>query len=121
MKILQEKRLEFIKEGVKFYSEDTSRRAFDPIEEICKYRQGDNKCMIGRHIPDDKYNENLEGHNIDDIVLRFLPKNIVELGIDFLEYCQSLHDTHIYWNKRKGLTKLGKKGYQYIINRFCTI
>lgn len=65
----------------------------------CKYRTKDGlKCAIGCLIPDKNYNPIIEGDNIySSAVVKSLPfevSNSSEIGFDFLEELQHIHDSN---------------------------
>ena len=111
---LAERRALFLDDLVAYYSEDTSRRAFDKTTEEYFYRSEDgSRCAIGRYISDDVYgSNNLEGHTCDTL-LGYLPSYIAALGGTFLRECQILHDKNEHWDE-KGLTALGATRVEYI-------
>ena len=112
---LRQARLAFLEDTIQYYSEDTSRRATQKGADgyvCCRYRTTDGrKCGIGRHIPDDKYIESMEGKAADAaIIMEALPVDIQNLGGLFLSAIQLLHDVDGHWDmwKEKGLTDAGK-------------
>lgn len=117
-KTIEEHRLEFLNETIQYYSEDTSRRAINEKSNRCRYRTSDGrKCAVGRHIPDDKYNINIESYPIREVMER-LPIEIQELGDKFLLKMQGLHDYVPYWD-HNGLTEMGEHCVNDIINEYC--
>lgn len=111
MKSLEQRRLDFLEEMVSFYGEDTSRRSIHRNGD-CLYwdKATGNKCSIGRYIPEYKYNGEIENEPVKDAcVFELLPKEIQELGKNFLTEIQRFHDDElgIRWND-KGLTESGK-------------
>ena len=120
MKTIEERRRLFLDKTVEYYGEDLSRRAINE-DDSCYYRASDGKkCAIGRHIPDDKYSEDIEG-NFVKAIFNLLPSEIQEFGTKFLSNVQMLHDENEYWNYKegKGLSERGKQKYDYIIKRYC--
>lgn len=115
-------REEFLNEMVAYYSEDVSRRSVgtnDLGQHICYYKKNNKCCAIGRYIPDDKYDDIMEGKGVTaDAVLRKLPQEIINLGIYFLEECQFLHDGNKYWDT-SGLTNFGLEKYNQILQDYC--
>jgi hypothetical protein len=64
-------------------------------------------CAIGRHLVN--YNINIEGMLVrNPKVQQYLPESILNLGVDFLQRIQSLHDLEDNWDE-KGITKEGLK------------
>lgn len=124
MKSIKEQRLDFLNETVKYYSEDTSRRAVAD-DGYCEYliQETGNKCAIGRHIKLQDYLNNknkLEGSIVEDyIVFALLPEEVRRLGKEFLSRVQMFHDNKYYWNTDKGLTSKGEERLAFIINCFC--
>lgn len=127
-KTIQEKRKEFLEEGIKYFSTDTRRRAtkkrLDTKTIDCVYRtrlKSGKCCFIVRHIPVEVYSSSIEniGLSYGNIVWRSLPSEIQYLGSAFLECCQELHDRDIYWNRRSGLTSLGKRETNRISKQYC--
>ncbi len=121
---MQQRRAEFLDEGVKYYSEDTKRRATNTLGG-CEYltKRG-KKCFIGRHITDFSLLENLDlkAHSLDnslwDGFCQVLPTNVIELGLRFLIDVQHLHDCSSYWGK-KGLSKEGIEALERIKAEYC--
>lgn len=117
-KSIYKRRREFLEEGVAFYSEDVSRRATE--RRSCFYRaENGNKCFIGRWIPDDKYDKDMEGKVITNWLVSILPTHISELGLEFLSMCQALHDGCDNWGNN-GLTGDGVDYRDTILNGCCT-
>lgn len=134
---LKQKRKEFLEDTWKYYDEDVSRRAIelkiatvDPIDptkdnklkSICKYKTSDGKkCAIGRYIPDDKYDPSIEGKGIgQEGVSNILPKEIMDLGDEFLVKIQLLHDCDDNWNEY-GLSGQGESQVADIEDLFVNI
>lgn len=118
---LQKQRLEFLEESIAYYSADTRRRAV--VGDSCQYRTSNRKncrkCMIGRHIPENKYRVLMEGQSVSSsVVLNSLPLEVSQLGETFLDDLQHFHDLSSNWNKRSGLTASGKDRIKYIKQRF---
>jgi len=77
----------------------------DPDENLCRYR-GDNgtKCFIGALIPNEVYEEDMEGMNVANLVERFsivgrtlgLAENVTRDSSDmrFLARLQYIHDSY---------------------------
>ena len=113
------RKTKLLKDTVKFYSEDTTRRSYEAVLDDgiycgsqCYYlHPNGNTCAIGRYIT--KYNALLEGRPIrrilqDKELLKCFPKNLTKLGGKFLQRLQNLHDTHRFWTK-EGLSEEGKE------------
>jgi hypothetical protein len=117
---IQEQRKQHLDSRLAVYLKDPTQRAFRLG--ICLYRTPDGrKCFIGQDIPDEKYDSDLEGNGLlsTDNVISLLPKEVVELGIDFLCDCQELHDEGDNWNK-VGFTNIGQYEYDRIVEKYCT-
>ena len=116
MNELQQRQLDFLENTVKYYSEDTSRRAADNYS--CRYRTSDGrKCAIGRHIPDELYNEKIEEHSIFEIFkYECIPDELKELGGIFLCDIQYLHDKNFNW-ENCGLSSTGEEWVYFIKNK----
>jgi len=118
---IEERRLAFLNETVEFYSQDPKRRRAVLMEMTprCRYRTDDGrKCAIGRHIPDDLYEPEMEGE-LRPKIIDALPSEISEFGKLFLLAVQNLHDQNNYWDEN-GLTEEGHIKRRDIISTFCT-
>jgi len=116
MNELQQKQLDFLEDTVKYYSEDTSRRAVGNYS--CRYRTNDGrKCAIGRFIFDELYNEKIEEYSIDEIFKhKCIPNELKELGVSFLCDIQYLHDRDFNW-ENCGLSSKGEELVEFIKNK----
>ena len=111
---LNQKKLDFLEDTVKYYSEDTTRRSYCEGEGRCYYKlvEGDTvkKCAVGRFLIDKFYLKEVEGKNTK-VLFRDLPNALppilVELGYNFLSYVQNLHDEGSNWSS-KGLNRIGE-------------
>lgn len=125
---IKAKRLEILEDTVKYYSEDTSRRALEIIQghgslPKCKYITTDNKkrCAVGRLISDDKIeqlkyiNNTVESIFIDNPEI--LSKDIKLVGKYFMQDLQYLHDLEDNWDIC-GITKKGKLSVEQIKEKF---
>lgn len=120
---LKQKRKEFLEDTCRYYSEDVSRRAIEmhPIylEYRCRYKTSDGKkCAIGRHIPDEKYDTDIEGFGINKKLVSLIPEKIIDLGTDFLSKIQLFHDCNDNWNEN-GLSGHGQVVFRQIEKEFC--
>lgn len=100
---------------VEYYSEDTSRRCFEPGYG-CFYRSEGKKCAIGRFIPDENYSLEMEEEGATTIISRFhncLPPEIEELPSKFLGNLQFFHDNAFNWGE-EGLTGQGKESVEFL-------
>lgn len=109
---LSSKRLEFLTETVNFYNSEN--RSVDMLY----YDQYGNGCAIGRMLPVDLA-ASLPSHSnvCDSVVFNVLPDEMQELGREFLQKIQFLHDDHRHWNK-SGLTWIGEDYVKSIKNKF---
>ena len=128
MTTIEERRLNFLNEKLGYFIEDPSRRAYHTETESCRYwdKFTGNKCLIGRELPEDKYDESFEGKSITYIeeqevcIFDLLPVSIQELGLCFLAVCQRLHDENSYWNEN-GLSNKGKSKLKDIKDDYCNV
>lgn len=122
MKAIEKRRLEFLEDTLKYYSEDTNRRALDDQGGSCRYKTEDGKkCAIGRFIPDEKYKKSIEGCSVREVMHKnLLSEEILSLGSDFLNSIQGLHDHHDYWIKN-GISKKGEKYIEFIKKNYCDV
>jgi hypothetical protein len=109
MNELQQKQLAFFEETIKFYSQDTSRRAMDSMG-TCVYidpRTG-NKCAIGRWLDNTTSSLSiLDNHSVDMLYnANELSPKLHELGRKFLVEIQELHDIESHWDEN-GLSVYG--------------
>lgn len=125
---LKKARQEFLDEMISFYSQDPVGRRSIGVDNNCYYRHPyeDRKCSIGRYIPDDKYDKNIEGKNVTVLMNSYngratfpnvLPMEIQNLGAYFLRQVQSIHDSNESWNNR-GLINEGLSRKNYIENNY---
>lgn len=124
-KTIQQKRLDFLNDTVNHYNINNRCSAIIGGYNSCKYHpkslglEGISEgCAIGR-----KVGRRL-ALKLDEIggsvstIFEHLPKKLQELQDDFLMEVQELHDTSTYWNET-GLSKVGKKMYNYIKDTYC--
>ena len=108
METLQQKQLQFLNDTVNHFN--INNRGANKFTNRCSYKDG---CAIGRHLtPElcDKFDKN--GSALFALFDQ-LPKNLQELGKDFLREIQILHDNEYNWNQT-GLSKIGKEKVEYI-------
>jgi len=104
---------EFLLDTIRYYGEDTSRRAKRGAS--CKYRTSTGeKCAIGRFIDDKSYNKNMEGKMVGQIKGK-LPSPLCHWENRFLNVVQQLHDVSHYWQESKGLSGDGEDLVKSII------
>ena len=107
-------KVEIIKETMKFYSKDVSRRALDD-KGGCFYKLGEKMCAVGRCMNEKavfnfngsiiNYPENIENHLKDEYKGH---------SINFWTDLQSFHDNPDYWDIN-GITKEGKMYYKVLL------
>lgn len=84
-------------------------------------------CGVGRLLPVElchKLDERGKDYNAsplvsEDFVQDLLPPEIKELGIDFLQDLQTLHDTLPHFNE-KGLTAYGQETFDELVKKYCS-
>ena len=120
---IKQRRLAFLDDTAKDYT--VNNRAIK--DRICVYSRTDTSpgCAIGRHLHLDVAYEFDSIGSIAKVAqmgrLHLIPVWMQEMGVPFLTYVQSLHDTNIgltFWDD-KGLTKHGKNEYEQIKKSFC--
>lgn len=101
---LQQKMLDELDDMVKYYSEDTSRRAYISTISGCIYITKDGrKCAVGRKLPDEilKNKDFLEKFNSGctylDIRINVLKSDLLGLPSGFWTDIQRLHDSSPNW------------------------
>lgn len=117
---IQKKQLAILKDTIKWYTEDVTRRAIAGNGNgVCKYYMRPKgrvkRCAIGRLVSledaicmekkwpvEGVYSPGTDGYSLYDD----LPKDIQALGVEFLRNLQSLHDAHSFWND-SGLSEKG--------------
>lgn len=113
--IRDQRRLKFLQETIDFYSPDPAGlRAVEHNKNRvdygrCCYRTEDGRsCAIGRVLPKNRYNQNMETCAVGSVkVWPRLPVVVKSLGATFLSYVQTLHDDGSYW-AIAGLSDLGQ-------------
>lgn len=117
-------KIEIINETVKFYSEDTSRRAFtsdwgfnEEQKGVCCYLTEDGRqCAVGRCLEN---SADIANGGIATVwnTAKFKPEYE---GHDktFWSDLQNFHDPHIYWNDSSGLTKPGQVHLQKLLEKY---
>lgn len=119
-------RLDIIKETVKYYSEDTSRRGFNKKQEVCVYYDKDTgcKCAVGRYVKDSYLDdlgefegnyENVlyEGYNPTEFFDKRKVSKEIALDEEFWSDLQKFHDNSRNFNITKG-SRLNVKGDQSV-------
>lgn len=100
-------KLEIIEETVNYYSEDTSRRAFNGSG--CEYLMEDGRnCAVGRCFTEDGLSNFGNCRTCFDYdMIPYLKEEYRIDDYDFWCDLQELHDTNAFWNDN-GLTKGGE-------------
>jgi len=129
MKTIKERRLDFINTELGYFIEDPSRRAYNKETKTCMYwdKTTGNKCVVGRHIPEDKYSQVSEGMLVDTekddgglVIFNLLPLELQELGVTFLARCQEFHDSEDNFTET-GLSEEGIKELAIIKKAHCGV
>ena len=111
-------RIEFLRDTINYYSDDTNRRCIE--NRMCYYSpekigksEISNGCAIGRHLSreDANFIDNIGVMDVkriinDPILSQKLPEWMKDLGTSFLYDVQLLHDRSGYWNE-SGITAAG--------------
>jgi len=115
---IQEKMVLLLDNTIKYYSEDTKRRAMNG-EGKCYYRVGKKACAIGRFLTVDKAEFcDQQMNNAVGGIYGHLPFILAQFDKEFLKEIQALHDKKEYWNDKAGLTKDGHSKYIDIKRNF---
>lgn len=100
-------KLEIIEETVKYYSEDTSRRAFNGRG--CEYLTKDGRmCAVGRCLSEEglkKYG--LYSGRFCPLMIEYMKEEYKISDEFFWKELQHFHDANIYWNEM-GLSEEGE-------------
>jgi len=118
MKTIQERRLEILnweKDNRNF-----NNRSVSDESGLCVY-SGPIGCGVGRLIEDKDLCYNLDKSPFSAVpcIFSFLPKDVRELGEDFLCSVQLFHDRKANWNEN-GLTSIGMKTYDCLKKTYCS-
>lgn len=126
MKTIEQKRMELLQETADHYNRHNRCSA----NNSCCYSpktiglEGISEgCAIGRKISKKlaKKLDSLDYSTVDDsTVFDRLPQKLRELGTEFLQALQSLHDYDGYWDE-SGLSEYGRKEVENIKNMYCQI
>lgn len=90
--------------------------AMDPNTDTCRYRTQDGKkCAIGCLIPDELYDQRMEGCSVSGLVgAKFLLPSFFNENIHFLDNLQRVHDGIGCWSSEESLrTELAKVADTY--------
>ena len=68
-----------------------------PVEGRCFYRFGGEKCFTGVLIDDARYDPDMEGYRVRDLLKVFAMPTWFRDNIDFIEELQTIHDTETNW------------------------
>ena len=117
MKTLKEKRQDFLNEVVNHFN--LNNRAVD-CNNKCVYSHAVNGgCAIGRKCSEELANKLDFRESVEsDEVFPHLPKELQELGKDFLMAIQNLHDGQHYWTTN-GPSIDGHRNIQRIEKDYC--
>lgn len=101
---------EFLNDMYCYYSMNPHMRAAND-KGTCFYRQKCDdgtikKCAIGRHIPDELYNEGLEARGVDDITVSQVAPSLSNLYNSFLRAVQMFHDAGDNWTPKRTNTRV---------------
>lgn len=112
--LIQKRMLSMLKDTVKFYSADPSRRGVVICEErtLCKYETQDGRrCAIGRYLSDKDIGKlkslNMLMSSPGNIKEHITTKKILQLPLQFLYDLQELHDWNEHWDEH-GITDEGE-------------
>lgn len=128
MDSLSKKRLALLEETVAFFKLDNLCMTSKDERGTCKYYiKGKAGCAIGRKIKSIKLKKELDanvnsfGGSVtgvgNDVVFNKLPKDLQELGQQFLKSIQKLHDTLPNWDEN-GISAEGLKDVEKIKTEF---
>lgn len=81
------------------------KRAMDPNTDRCAYRTPDGKkCAIGCLIPDELYDQGMEGYSVSCLVdAKFLLPSFFNRNLRLLSSLQSVHDGIGCWSSKESL------------------
>lgn len=100
---------------------DAKTRAYDEASGGCAYHLGDGRrCAIGAEVTVSaakKLQKDYNGMGITSDVFFALPKRLKNMGQNYLEAIQNLHDDSRFWDD-EGLTIRGKREVNRIIDEF---
>lgn len=65
-----------------------------------------NKCAIGRHMTLET-REQCPNKSVNILPVKFIPRQLLKLGIPFLYKVQYLHDTNDFWKDKRGINSQG--------------
>lgn len=119
IKDISERRKAFVEDLINFYNRNN--RSYSTQRRSCLYAPAHSKtpgCAIGRCLPV-KLARRLDKFTCCALDIKTvarqrnitLPTWLIEMGVDFLAACQSLHDTDEFWNEI-GLNVLGRQYYE---------
>lgn len=119
MTSVQKKQLKVLNETIEAYNVNT--RCTNEEGDCKYYVEGKQGCAIGRLIEDVELKKKLDSGGFtmvdNDCVFIQLPKEIQELGQDFLTRLQCLHDNKENWGEQ-GLSENGEDTVEYIKELF---
>lgn len=126
---IKARRKAFIEDEASFYH--SGNRAVMPYGDgkyRCVYTPTETSpgCAIGRHLDRDCViiRENLIGsigtflQSYNAYLVNSTPLWMREMGSEFLQSCQTLHDEESFWDEN-GLSEAGKVRFNQILEEFC--
>ena len=100
---------------------NSNNRSVDANTKGCTY-SGEIGCAVGRLVEDKDLCSRLDNSALSGVcrteVFNQLPENVKELGQEFLQDLQKLHDNYQYWNEN-GLSDSGNKIMMQLETRWC--
>jgi hypothetical protein len=117
MKTIQQRQIEILE--WERNNRNINNRCYS-IEEGCTY-SGEIGCAVGRIIEDKNLCEEFDGiGSVEiDVVFYELPEEIQDLGLDFLQDLQDLHDSYLNWDQ-SGLSPNGLIRWTYIFKKYSS-
>ena len=112
---IEARKRKFLEYTVNFYN--LTNRRFDDREGVCKYNACETSpgCAIGRWPEKGSgFPFHMKGYIERESISSKLPAWMKEMGIDFLQSVQHLHDDESNWDS-KGLSE---QGVNYCVNKF---
>lgn len=119
---IKQRRLELLEETAAHFNSTNRSTNKDGGCNYYPVNSNSEGCAIGRKIADKEICKLLDsrGHYIHrNDAFNLLPKELQELGQEFLKRLQNLHDSEGFWDE-KGLTEAGLLYKDYMIKSFCS-
>jgi hypothetical protein len=126
---MRKSKIDIINETVQYYSEDTNRRAVNDTNGCSYYFEG-KMCAVGRCVTNpQKFDKDSNNSNTTSQIYSLVHQANFKLNarlkpeyrghdLNFWEDLQSLHDTHYYWKRAKGLTEMGQSKVKELLERY---